>query len=212
MSDEITVRASASVSKETQCSACLNTYYYQMTRATSASRHTSIRFGSEKAEQKAREVAEARLVERLATEVDPVPCPSCGAYQPEMFEGIRRKKFKLLWVATIVLICFGCISLFATGVCATSVAKDRSYETPLTIAGVLTGLCFVGAIAARVLYKSKKASYDPNSQAIEDRMVIARNRAVTSEQRDRILAQESTAAPPAAAPKPWQTGRKGGAS
>ena len=74
--------------------------------------------------------------------------------------------------------------------------------------GTLTGLCYVGSIVALVLYRSKKQAYDPNTEAIEDRLGIARNRAVTLEQLQR-QAQSPQAGietpAPVATPKPWRT-------
>ncbi len=109
--------------KQHRCAACHALYRYLVTRTGSATAFTK-----ETAHERARQQLEQKIVES----VDQMPCPQCGAYQPDMTGPRRRKLLGWLWIVTwIALILFALLA-------ASGAAGIPGLTAVLT---VVVGLC-----------------------------------------------------------------------
>ena len=194
MFDEVTVKASGSVNRETHCAGCSTTYYYLLTRSVATTRRGGL--SRDGATADASRVTEKRLAERLATESDPVPCPACGAYQPEMFEGLRCAKFRWVRGTAIVLFCLAVLVGGLWGI-GTGNRRPRPEEEAMQLWFGIGAVAFLaGSFALMLVYFAKKRGYDPNTTPVETRLAAARLRAATADEvRDGYSG--------IAAPKPW---------
>src|SRR5262249_10941078 len=117
------------------CACCGRHFCYRMSRAVT-DRH--------------RERAEARIREMLQFEYDPIPCPSCGHYHPEMTRLLKRRYLPALRLAGIVLLALGTVAFaaaFGFGVAA----------WPFVAALPATGLMLV------LLWLGLVRRFDPNA-------------------------------------------------
>jgi hypothetical protein len=79
--------------KPVTCQQCGHEYSYVLTREGSGKDGTLFGLAPSRAQDKARDRAEQAAVDKLRRECDPVPCPACGWYQPDMVREARRRKY-----------------------------------------------------------------------------------------------------------------------
>src|SRR5687768_14080881 len=105
---EWTVTRSGSVLKFVKCEQCNHDFAYWMRRKLESSSFSVLGLDNRGAVNRATEEAEYCLRRSLRRSCDPVPCPECGHYQPDMVEQIRRNRLEWLWIIAIVLIPSSC--------------------------------------------------------------------------------------------------------
>ena len=200
--NDITVRTRGSVIKEIKCRGCRTVYYFVMWRKTSASGTSPYGLTDRAAERAARSRAETRLRYRLATEIDSVPCPSCGRYQPEMFLPMAVSKFRWLRRTAVALLVLVPVSLLAAAFCSIN-ARLIPFGATGAIVFALLAVCFlVAAVAVFRTYFRRKKNYDPNTEPIDLRLAIARQRTMTRIQVEE-LRKAARAGEGDQADKPW---------
>jgi hypothetical protein len=102
-----TVRASVSGSavKHVQCARCGCRFVYRLHR-TATGQSAGIRlFGEERAKSDALTKAQRALPRVLDRAVEPMPCPDCETYRPDMVRALRWRRCKPL--AYVVLVSVG---------------------------------------------------------------------------------------------------------
>ena len=137
------------------------------------------------------ERAEERLEEMLETGFDPVPCPKCGDYSPEMAEVVKNERYQpLLRHQTQLLIgaaisgAFGAMFLFAA-VLSTGLPNPTSPETLLVLGCGLTVVVCVGKWGwNQWSYVSRTAAYDPNDPVLKPERLAEAKRIATLEYGD----------------------------
>jgi hypothetical protein len=166
---EYLVDAWASIFKVVTCARCQHGYTYEMVRSEP---------GGGPDDTRARATAQSSLRVALAKECDPVPCPECGTYQPDMLPRFRHEYRRDLRNAGIRI-------LLAAGLCF---ALSRLVADPLDeiVPVWITWMAWVAASlagAGLIMYRCYLGSrYDPNSQPdIERRKEIGRQRVAAAE-------------------------------
>jgi len=80
------LEASGEVARHVTCERCRKGFDYRLVRSTAID---TVPLPS--LVRRAEEICRERLAERLAKDVEPVACPSCGWMQGEMVEELRRR-------------------------------------------------------------------------------------------------------------------------
>jgi hypothetical protein len=82
---------SGSTVKRVQCVGCSKVFSYVIERAADGGGHSPLFLTNAGAAEKARQRARANLDRALNEGIDPVHCPACGIYQPDMVQVLRKK-------------------------------------------------------------------------------------------------------------------------
>jgi uncharacterized iron-regulated membrane protein len=131
--------------------------------------------------------AEADLGERLETECDAVPCPSCGWYQQHMIPQARHEKFGWLYRAGWVVFVVALFLLILSG-CVVEVALKQPV---LRIAGrALQFLLVLGLFAplpGYLLARFLGEQYQPNNDDPEERKSRGKARAMRKREYARLV-------------------------
>jgi hypothetical protein len=86
-----TITVSGSISRREQCGYCSTTFEYNILRNGMGNGHSPFLLNNSGAKRTAERRARTALDRALAMAVEPVHCPTCGMYQPEMVEELKRR-------------------------------------------------------------------------------------------------------------------------
>jgi hypothetical protein len=89
-----TARQTGSLLKRVECVDCSHVFGYQLTRTGVGYGHAPLTLGGEGAAKIAGIRANNELHDALKQGVDPVPCPRCGIFQPDMVQLLRERHGK----------------------------------------------------------------------------------------------------------------------
>jgi hypothetical protein len=171
---EYLVDARASIFKVVTCARCQHGYTYEMVRSEP---------GGGPDDTRARATAQSALRVALAKGCDPVPCPECGTYQPDMVRQLQNRHRSELFTAGALLL------VVAVVVLATHLFGwiGRGWLRWAVLA--TTGFTGAGLIAVKSYLGSR---YNPNVQPdVERRKQIGRQRVAAAEQAARQAASQS---------------------
>jgi hypothetical protein len=148
-------RATAATVREIICQRCRNPFFFLLERTGKGRAQTAFFFGMKEADRKASLKARGDLEKKLATEVDPVSCPYCRYYPPQMVAAARRRLFP--WHRIVAA---WAIAHFGAGY-ALSLALPQAPLPFLALPGI--------AVLAFLL--CRRLSFDPNrSPAAAERL------------------------------------------
>jgi hypothetical protein len=82
---------SGSIEKRVRCVGCSRVFSYIIKRTAAGGGHSPLFLANAGAAEKARQRARTNLDRALSEGVDPVHCPGCGIYQPEMVQVLRKE-------------------------------------------------------------------------------------------------------------------------
>jgi hypothetical protein len=171
LGNEYTAEARGSVLNTVRCVRCKHVYGYVMVRSEPGG---AVSYGNNAgAEARARWVAGQALRGALAKGCDPVPCPECGTYQPNMLPQLRHTyRRELRRTGIRLLLAAGLLFALTRWVLDLEEAIVLNWVTWMAwAAGSLAG---VGLIGYRWYLGSR---HDPNSQPdTERRKEIGRQR------------------------------------
>jgi hypothetical protein len=85
-----TATVSGSTTRSVSCVGCSRAYEYSVSRTAVGGGHSPLHLTNASAAEKARQRARDNLSRALMDAIEPVHCPSCGIYQPNM-EPLLRK-------------------------------------------------------------------------------------------------------------------------
>jgi hypothetical protein len=170
-------KVTAFKTKAVCCVQCGTRYLYDMKRQGDARSTTMLDSRSEATKQKAEEEAQAEVERKLDREIDTVPCPNCGCYQPDMVALLRRQHLR--WLRDL-----GWMLLLLA---AAPFGADRAFDLPYrdllcTSASLLAPLA-VGLLFLRCF---RQRRYDPNAGDPHKRIAQGQARAYSPEDADRI--------------------------
>jgi hypothetical protein len=112
-----TTTVTASIARAVRCAGCGEAYLYDLRRHVRASSFSPLGLINEDARGHAQQAAHERAQDELRRGVDPVPCPSCGLFQPDMVHQLKWDAWSwLLWAALPLLL----LGLLAGGLGATT--------------------------------------------------------------------------------------------
>lgn len=168
---EYLVDARASIFKVVTCAGCQHGYTYEMVRSELGGGHDDTR---------ARMTAQSALRVALEKGCDPVPCPECGTYQPNMLPQLQHEFRRGLQKAGIRILLAAGLGFALTRLMADSldeiVPKSISW-----MAWAAVSLAGVGLMVFRWYLGSQ---HDPNAQPdVERRKEIGRQRVAEAERR-----------------------------
>lgn len=86
-----TMTVSGTVSRRERCGHCSTIFEYSIRRNGMGNGHSPFLLNNSGAKQTAERRARKALEIAFAKAVEPVHCPSCGMYQPQMVEELRRR-------------------------------------------------------------------------------------------------------------------------
>src|SRR5205807_3593511 len=81
---ECTVNARGSVLMMVRCNRCQHVYAYELVRSEPGGSFSFLSLDNTGAAERATVIAQVALRRALEKGCDPVPCPECGTYQPNM--------------------------------------------------------------------------------------------------------------------------------
>jgi hypothetical protein len=189
-------RAQGAARVVVRCVYCGSEYCYRMER-TAAVPISQFSHITRQKKNAADQVAQEKLKNMLAGGFDPVPCPECGDYQPEMATEMKQSRYR--WMLRHQPLFVGLMSVSVMGalffVCATmadlllgTVADDSDRLTAVLVSGglviciALVGVTSIALwIGMPVVYARYTAAYDPNAHEERDnRLAEARRRALAA--------------------------------
>jgi hypothetical protein len=96
-------KVTASAVRSSYCARCRKSFFYVLRRTGKGRAEAPLWIGQDAAAQKAANKAAASAQKQIATGADPVACPKCGLFAPQMVELARRalyswKKITLMFV------------------------------------------------------------------------------------------------------------------
>jgi hypothetical protein len=86
-----TVTVSGSVTRRERCVRCSCDFYYKITREVAGGGHSPFLLDKAGAVASAKKRAHSNLDSALKEAIEPVHCPACGIYQPEMVRVLREE-------------------------------------------------------------------------------------------------------------------------
>ncbi len=187
-----TSTVTAYAARGVRCAHCGEDYLYDV-RRDAAESETSSTHTDSGAAYRASERAHQEVQLQLQTAIDLVPCPTCGAYQPDMVAYLKRKYLRwMLWLGVPAL-----LASFVLG--GLLVGRDYNPENMPVVAAALAGLGGVLLVLRGVL----AARYDPNAGDREQCQELGSARAYRPIDANR-LALDRQRRP--AATSPWEVG------
>lgn len=171
--------AKGSIWRCARCAHCDTDYVYLMEVKI---RHEEVELysrGSDRQRERAVQNAQALLVNQLRRRVDPVPCPSCFRYQPDMCLVLLKQRFEWLYTAGMFLLAGTGMMLMI--LVPMMVFDPKKYSPGLLAAAlVCTGLLLGFGVAALLVKRWLWSNYDPNRRVPEQQRVKeAQDRAMT---------------------------------
>lgn len=172
--------AQRTVWKVVTCSHCSQRYAFPLELETTGNDVTPLFLDSEGAARRAQAKAEDNLSKMARNVVFPLPCPTCGCYQPDMVDRLRSEgTSNAPVIAGLIVAVLSLIPL----------AFSVPYIWVVTVVGMLVGFGLMG-------YADWAAArWDPNAGDPEPRKARGRKRAVWGEQLDQLLATDGNAGP-----------------
>jgi hypothetical protein len=85
-----TSTVSGSTTRRVTCVGCSRVYEYPVSRTAAGGGHSPLFLTNAGAAEKARQRARANLDRALMEAIEPVHCPTCGIYQPDMVPLLRK--------------------------------------------------------------------------------------------------------------------------
>jgi hypothetical protein len=175
---DVTVTVRGSVLMTVRCQRCQHVYFYEMFRSEPGGSFSLLSLDNEGAAAKGEAIAQVALRQSLEKGCDPVPCPECGTYQPNMLPQLRHEHRRDLRKAGVRI-------LLAAGLCF---ALTRLVADPLDeiVPNWITWMAWAAASlagAGLIVYRWYLGSrHDPNSRTdIEHRKEIGRQRVAEAE-------------------------------
>ena len=86
-----TATVSGSRKRRETCIGCSSSFEYQVTRVAQGGGHSGFLLNNRGASASADMRARANLVRALDEAIEPVHCPTCGIYQPDMVQALRER-------------------------------------------------------------------------------------------------------------------------
>ncbi len=166
--------ATGKARKRVKCEWCETAYQYDLEREVTGTSKNLLFLDGQGASDRAADRAQEKLESAIRYGVDPVPCPSCGKYQEDMFDAARNDYHLALYFGSIGSL----ILTFVFLVIGVNITEGRKIEMmPLwTKASMLTCLLLAGF--AYLLRKWLTARMDPNDEPLEQRQAIATERCI----------------------------------
>ena len=125
-------RVTASAVREVVCARCRNPFFFHLRRTGKGHSQTAFFIGMMEADREAALKARGNLAKKLASEVDPVACPSCRFFQPQMVAAARGRLFPWWRIAL-----FWAIAHYGAGY-ALSLALPEASLLILSLPGLAT--------------------------------------------------------------------------
>lgn len=151
-------RVTAATVREIVCGRCRNPFYFILERTGKGRAKTAFFIGMKDADREAALKAEGNLDKKLAADVEPVSCPYCRFFQPQMVATARRRIFP--WSRMAI---FWAIAHFGGGY-ALSLASPEAPLLQLSLPGFAT--------LAVLLYQ--RLRFDPNRSPADAERLRAR--------------------------------------
>ncbi|HEX8914477.1 MAG TPA: hypothetical protein VF796_19165 [Humisphaera sp.] len=143
--------------RQVTCASCGDVYYYKLYRQGTGTGRSPYFIDQEGAADRASRQAAARLARKLATGCDPVPCPTCGRYQPEMVTLLRRQRYQ--WVGVVGLVA-PMVAFFAFVIWAARRHLEFERDPGVFAGGLLLPVALWAAIYG--LRRLAEHRYDPH--------------------------------------------------
>jgi hypothetical protein len=185
---EYTTTKQGRVVKIVSCESCSSEYVYLMERESSGVGTSLYLLNNEGAEEHSQSAAAETLKSVLENDFDPVPCPVCGHYQQFMFPKLlETKRMSELAIKFALIMAGGIAAVIAV---RESIAYLRHPNDSDLKSMVAAGLVFlsVGAIGLglSIVNRFKAQHFNPNLGDPQARIAIARNRAITRAEFEKI--------------------------
>lgn len=173
------------VVRDVVCDFCGTAFVYALGREAVGHGTSVLLLNSNAVEKEAEEKAERLLAKQLANDIDPLPCPKCGRYQPAMIPVIRRGLYWWMYVVAGINFLAGFVSLL---IIPTALANAKGGDDALRRLVPLLSGAIVGAVFGLTLLWIRKLrceAFDPNAHHLRMRMRKQRHRTMLKADFDR---------------------------
>jgi hypothetical protein len=151
-------RATAAAVREVVCARCRNPFFFILERTGRGRSQAAFFIGMKEADREAAGKARRNLEKKLVSEVDPVACPACRYFQPQMVATARGRLYPWSRIAI-----FWAIAHFGIGY-ALSLALPEASMLVQSLPGLAT--------VAVLLFQ--RQSFDPNRSPADAERLRAR--------------------------------------
>lgn len=162
-----TATSRGAVWRSVRCHSCGSEYVYRLKRTSECKGFSFLWLDDEGARNRAAGRAKAVLERSLKEECDPVACPACGMYQPDMVRLLRTRKWSIAsrWAMLVFLVhmMFALVHLMF-GVLAPARILG-GYEVMKVWLAPPLGFVWMGALAILLGARAVRRMYDPNDDA-----------------------------------------------
>ncbi len=181
-STNMAVRVEGGVWRHEQCQECGKGYRYYVKKAVTRSRQAPYNLNKSGAERAARKAAEKALAKRFDTEVEPVPCPTCGGYQAAMVPAVFAERFRWVSRAFTAALCLAAILFAVAGMLVYELLgmanrKDQFSKDWFVISVLVPAFCVavLPLILLKVYQRQQAALFHPNLDIPqEERLALGR--------------------------------------
>jgi hypothetical protein len=157
-----TVKLSGTTIKEIVCAECRTKYAFAVNRTVEGYGTSLYNADDEGAMERANENAQAKLTNSLENALELVPCPHCGAYQPDMVAFLKNAHLKWLYLPAAAFLVAGVIAGF--------LAYTQSSSMMMYSAAT-----FILIAAGLIVFRLQAASnIDPNVGDPKERIELSR--------------------------------------
>lgn len=172
-------RVTASTVREAVCARCRNPFYFLLERTGKGRAKTAFFIGMKDADREAALKARGNLDKKLAADVEPVSCPYCRFFQPQMVAAARQRLFP--WWRIVL---FWAIAHYGAGY-ALSLALPEAPLLLLSLPGFAT--------VAVLLYQRQR--FDPNRSTADAERLRVRLLFQSFQTRDAAMASLQAGTP-----------------
>ena len=149
--------------KQIHCAKCGRTYFYTIVRLGTGRGDSLYGTDDAGAQRRAQARAEAELQRPLEHDVEPVACPDCGWYQPEMVREWGRRRY--LWLLRLGVL-MPIVCEMAIGVAWGFAAKRHLTQVFSSVLVALAIVAPIMGIALLVWREFLRRQFDPNTPAL----------------------------------------------
>lgn len=164
------------------CDTCRHEYGYVMVRSASHTVGGGSGVVDGREQDHADEAARSKLERLHSKDFAPVPCPSCGDYQPEMVEKLRDQHLARVWRVVASLMIFSplllTMAMFLTMFVMMHVSADATARLVAAATAIWLAMIAIGSVVFGMVLYFRKRSFrnrlDPNDPAkLDDRLALA---------------------------------------
>jgi hypothetical protein len=181
LGNDFTTTANGAVVKFVQCDQCGHEYAYELSRSVQGRAFSVVGLHNREAADRSSSKAQNRLQELLKRACDLVPCPQCGWYQEPMVARAKRRRLRWMRELGRGVGFFGLSILFWGPLVYFGFDRMTPGIKLLLGFGTACGAAIISAALLGIRH-AIISGFTPNDEPLDQRIALARSRAVSKEE------------------------------